>query len=216
MPTDQQKKERADRARANGARSKGATTPEGQMRARTASLQHGLYADAETLSHTVDPVRFSQLRDDYLAIWQPVNRYIAGKIDDLANRRFHLDRLKSVHAHYMNEIYREFSGAVQEIELFVSAKENILMRLETRIRQAEAAMSRLERDIIRLQKHFATEGPSQKSLKTNANASLPQVPPCRPYPVVGNVPLAMAQIPALQEQIGGPEAPEMSDTAPRT
>jgi hypothetical protein len=58
-------------------------------------------------------------------------------------------------------------------------------RIEARIRRHELAMSRLERDILRLKKYFHSAGPSQISNKTQeVNAQpAPEIPPApRPRP----------------------------------
>jgi hypothetical protein len=165
MLTEEQKQSRVERARRNGAKSRGPKTPEGLARARTATLVHGAFATEETLSHTVDPKRFEELLEKFCGIWKPENDYISGKIQDLATARWHLDRLNIIRRQRITELYREF-GTVMATELHVSEKGNIMERLEARIRRLNLDISRLERDIHRLKLVQKIAGPSQKLLKT--------------------------------------------------
>ena len=166
MPTPEQKAKRAAQARINGAKSRGAKTAEGQERARTASLQHGLYATEETLKLTIDPAKFEELRAEYHQIWTPENRYLADKVNDLAAARWQLDRLNLIRRQQITDLYQN-SGSVSEAELAASAKGNLMERFEARIRRASIEISRLERDLLRLKKHFRSAGASHNPLKTN-------------------------------------------------
>ena len=55
---------RSNQARLNGAKSRGPKTPQGQQKARLASLRHGLYATEETLLATIKTEEFQKLRED--------------------------------------------------------------------------------------------------------------------------------------------------------
>lgn len=212
MPTPAQKLKRAEQARINGAKSHGPVTPEGLDKARTASLQHGLYANEDTLKSTIDPARFEELRAEYHALWQPSNRYIADKVNDLAAARWQLDRLTAIRRDYVADVYLDLRS-VTDAEFHVSARGHIMERIEARIRRFNVEMSRLERDILRLKKHFNSEGASHNSLKTNE--TVPQSPPerqdTRSFPAETVQP-AEAPV-ALQPVFDPPKAP---DTAPRT
>jgi uncharacterized protein (DUF3084 family) len=171
MPTPAQKQKRAEQARINGAKSNGPATPAGLNKARTAPLQHGLYANEDTLKSTVDPAKFEELRAEYHALWQPANRYIADKVNDLASARWQLDRLLAVRREYNTEVYLDLRS-VTDTEFFLSARGNVIERIEARIRRFNIEMSRLERDILRLKKHFQNEGASHKPNKTKPTSPL--------------------------------------------
>ena len=171
---------RAASARSNGAKSKGPITPEGIKNSQTGSLQHGLYAKDETLLHTVDPEKFEELRAEYHQIWTPENRYIAGKVDDLAAARWQLQRLTLLRAdHFANTFFS--TGTVIDAEIAVTRKGDLMERLEARIRRHELAMSRLERDILRLKRYFNSAGPSHNLMKTQ-EATAPVCPEMPPAP----------------------------------
>lgn len=193
MPTLEQKAKRAAQARINGAKSRGPITPEGQERARTASLQHGLYATEETLKLTIDPAKFEELRADYAQIWAPENRYLADKVNDLAAARWQLDRLNLIRRQQITELFEQ-TNSVSEAELAASAKGHLMERLEARIRRASIEISRLERDLLRLKKHFQSEGASHNPLKTKEEAA----------PATPSAPATRASAPPSDS----PEAPD--------
>ncbi len=194
MPTPAQKQKRAQQARINGAKSRGPITSAGLDKARTASLQHGLYANEETLKSTIDPAKFEELRAEYHALWQPSNRYIADKVNDLAAARWQLDRLTAIRRDYVADVYLDLRS-VTDAEFYVSARGHIMERIEARIRRFNIEMSRLERDILRLKKHFQSEGASHKPLRTNEFH--PQIPPgsrdTRKFPMENVQPEIVAQ-----------------------
>ncbi|MBL8238387.1 MAG: hypothetical protein JNM66_13260 [Bryobacterales bacterium] len=166
MPSTAQQQKRAEQARINGAKSKGATTPEGQAKARTASLQHGLYATEATLHSTIDQTQYAELRAHYHSVWAPENAYIADKVDDLVSYRWELNRLREVRRQQMAEAFADLRTVV-EAEIYANDKRNIFEKLDLRIRRCNMELSRIERDLVRLTKHFKSSGASHKPLKTN-------------------------------------------------
>lgn len=177
MHPSPQKNSKAEQARINGAKSRGPKTPAGLRRARTAALQHGAFAAASNLLPTVDEPHFAALAQTYQASWRPCNQYVADKVDDLAAFRWELNRLRAVRRHYMARLFHEVSSSldsaqdgislVEETELRAMESET-LARFDLRIRRCNLEMSRIERDIIRVQQAHNSPGPSHNVFKTNA------------------------------------------------
>ncbi len=166
MSTAAQKQKRAEQARINGAKSSGAKTPEGQAKARTAPLQHGLYATEVTLYTTIDQKQYAELRAHYHSVWTPENKYIEDKVDDLVAYRWELNRLREVRRQQMAEVFTDLR-TVAEAELYATDKRNIFEKLDSRIRRCNMELSRIERDLVRLTKHFKNDGASHKPIRTN-------------------------------------------------
>jgi hypothetical protein len=174
-------KRRADSARNNGAKSSGATTPEGLDKARNASVTHGLYATEETLKATVDPVAFDALREKYRRCWQPEDEYADDRVDDLVQARWDLNRLQLVRRNELTSLFQQ-TGNVSDAEAFASEPNSLVARLEARIRHIQRLISRLERDIYALDKKpkaSQIDGPSQESMKTK---DVPDSLACPPKP----------------------------------
>ena len=159
-------KSRAAASRTNGAKSTGPSTPAGLIKARLASVKHGLFATEETLKASIDPQEFAKLFESFLTVWQPEDDYIAARVQQLASLHFIVNRLMLVRAHELT-VRCHLSGNVALFELEASEPGALLGRLENRIRRYQADISRLERDIMRLKKFHASVGPSQESLETN-------------------------------------------------
>ena len=71
MPTLNQHTERAQRARANGAKSNGPKTPKGMQRSQSASYKHGLYATRGHMLPGESNDEFLELKAQQYAYWQP-------------------------------------------------------------------------------------------------------------------------------------------------
>jgi hypothetical protein len=158
---------RAESARINGAKSKGPKTPEGIKNAKTASVQHGLYATQDTLGHLIDKELYDDFASEMVALWQPSNAYIARRVNQLVANLWEIDRLLAVRREYLADAFTGTATTVLDMEILLSSKGDIINRLDVRLRRLNLEVSRLESDILRLKKHFATAGPSQDSLKTN-------------------------------------------------
>ena len=209
MPSIEAKQKRAMQARINGAKSRGAKTPEGQHRTRTASLQHGLYATPDTLRHTVDPVQYEQFRQEIQAVWGQTNRHITTRVNHLVSLMWEMDRLIATRRQYMEEMFRLNGATVSDIEVLVSQKGDILERIDARIRRLNLEISRIERDLIHLKKSFAQQGPSHKPLQTKEQPGFPPEPCYQETPQPELSPIPTPENPAE----GGPQAPKMPDTA---
>ena len=177
---------RAESARINGAKSQGPKTPEGLLKARTATLTHGLYANEETLKASVSQEGFLKLRESFYKYWQPEDEYIATRVDELTFAHWELARLMLVRRSELAELHAN-TGGVLQAELEACKPGSLVYRLEVRINRHQSTISRLERDIMRLKKFAANQGPSQESLKTNDEPETPQTvepqnPPAPPAP----------------------------------
>lgn len=171
------KNTRSEQARINGAKSRGPITLQGQRRARTAPLQHGLYATDKTLKPTVDDTQYAALRADYQSAWAAPNRVIADKVDDLVALRWELNRLREVRRQHFAALYNDIAAhhnaqtsahsVVAEAEIQASAASGTVDRFDLRIRRYHLEISRIERDILRDLRHFSASVGSQMSLQTN-------------------------------------------------
>lgn len=177
MQTSPQKNSKAEQSRINGAKSRGPKTPHGQARARTASLQHGLFAVESNLQPTVDEPLFAALTRTYQADWRPSNQYLADKVDDLIAYRWELNRLRAVRRQFLARIFNDVSAtfnadlegisAVCETEIRATTQSETLDRFDLRIRRCNLEISRIERDILRVQRYAFPEGASHNPLQTN-------------------------------------------------
>ena len=166
MPTLEQYQKRADQARINGAKSTGPKTPEGLKSAQTATLTHGLYATEATLKASIDPDAFETMRQKYHRIWQPADEYTAERVDELALIRWDLNRLQLVRRNEITELFAQ-TNSVIDTEIHASKAGSVIERLDARIRKQQLALSRLEKDILRLKKELPPTGPSRNPLQTN-------------------------------------------------
>jgi hypothetical protein len=177
MQPETQKRTRSEQARINGAKSRGPKTPQGAGRSKTASITYGLYTQNPSLRSTVDDKAFESLRQQYQSVWSPANKYIADKVDDLVAIRWELNRLREVRRQYMARLFNDVqaihseaaaeTSVVTETEIQANSQEGPLDRFDLRIRRCHLEISRAERDILRVDRYFSTNGPSQISLKTN-------------------------------------------------
>ena len=173
MQTETKKLTRSEQARINGAKSRGPKTPEGLERAKTASIIHGLYTQDPTLSSTFNEAAYQELRAQYQSVWNPANRYIADRVDDLVAIRWELNRLREVRRQYLARVFNDVqaihseaaqeTSVVTETELQANAQAGALDRFDLRIRRCQLELSRIEKDILRVSRHFSTNGGSQDS-----------------------------------------------------
>jgi len=173
MHSQPQKNDRATQARINGAKSRGPKTAHGKERARTAPRKHGLYAADANLLFAVDAPAYAELREKYLQIWQPANAYMADKVEDLIAVRWELNRLRAVRREHLARVFASVSctagedvSIVCETEIQACTPGGTLDRFDYRIRRCSLEISRIERDLLRLARHFSPGEASQNSLKT--------------------------------------------------
>ena len=154
---------RAESARINGAKSQGPKTPEGLLKARTSSLTHGLFANEETLKASVSQEGFLKLRESFYKYWKPEDEYIATRVDELTFAHWELARLMLVRRSELAELHAH-AGGVLQAELEACKPGSLVYRLEVRINRHQSPISRLERDLMRLKKFAANQGPSHEVL----------------------------------------------------
>lgn len=192
MQTETKKLTRSEQARINGAKSRGPKTPEGLERARTASIIHGLYTQDPTLSATFSEVAYEELRAQYQSVWNPSNRYIADKVDDLVAIRWELNRLREVRRQYLARVFNDVqaiqpetareTSVVTETEVQANAQSGALDRFDLRIRRCQLELSRIEKDILRVSRHFSANGGSQERPAKDAPAAETAAPDAPPQP----------------------------------
>ncbi|MBL8239026.1 MAG: hypothetical protein JNM66_16505 [Bryobacterales bacterium] len=192
MQTETKKLTRSEQARINGAKSRGPKTPEGLERARTASIIHGLYTQDPTLSATFNEVAYEELRAQYQSVWNPSNRYIADKVDDLVAIRWELNRLREVRRQYLARVFNDVqaiqpetareTSVVTETEVQANAQSGALDRFDLRIRRCQLELSRIEKDILRVSRHFSANGGSQERPAEDAPAAETAAPDAPPPP----------------------------------
>ncbi|MBL8232305.1 MAG: hypothetical protein JNL98_27665 [Bryobacterales bacterium] len=92
VSSDKPRRTRAEIARENGSKSKGAVTPEGQFRAATASLKHGLTGKCVVLANEC-PRKYEALRKEYFDEWQPQGRTETDLLITAINCNWRLQRV---------------------------------------------------------------------------------------------------------------------------
>ena len=96
MPSNQsasnRRRTRAEAARENGRKSKGAVTSEGKFRCATASLKHGLTGKCVVLANEC-PRKYAAMRDEYFQEWQPQGRTETDLLVAAVNCNWRLQRI---------------------------------------------------------------------------------------------------------------------------
>ena len=124
-------------------------------------------ATQDTLGHLIDKKIYDEFCNEMVALWQPSNAYVARRVNQLVATLWDIDRHLAVRREYLADAFTGTATTVIDMELLLSSKGDIINRLDVRLRRLNLEVSRLETDVLRLKKHFATTGPSQDSLKTN-------------------------------------------------
>lgn len=89
------RRSKAATARENGRKSKGAVTPEGKLRAATASLVHGLTSKSVVLANEC-PHKYELLRQRFFDEWQPSGMTEEGYVAQMANAYWRLCRIWAI------------------------------------------------------------------------------------------------------------------------
>jgi len=177
--TDEQKKRRAENARRNGANSKGPKTEEGKRRSADAHTKHGLYAQETKCGvlPTESQDAAAELRLHFRSFWEPKSLYESRKVEQLCRYAAELDRLDMARHRKLTESMAELrklrpdlvssADLTAEVEFRASAPGGVYERFEVRIKRLNIEVSRLERDLLRLKRHFSSSGPTDIPLQTN-------------------------------------------------
>ncbi len=193
MPTLDKKTERAQRARANGAKSKGPKTPEGMHRSQTASYKHGLYSTRGHMLPGESNAEFLELKAQQYAYWQPNGFQAEFLVNQLVGHIWESKRLVAAKNDYMHDLLitvannaphcRDQAKLNLETEkLSVQTVNGAIDRFHVRLAFHNRETERLFRMLLRLEKRGCTSGPSQMSLKINRrqNPDLPQTADAQP------------------------------------
>jgi hypothetical protein len=86
------KNTRAEQARINGAKSKGAKTEEGLERCRRVNLKHGHYAAEFHVLPGEDPEAYAKLYADAMDQFRPANTLEAGIVEEIVNHTWIIGR----------------------------------------------------------------------------------------------------------------------------
>ncbi len=177
MPTDQQRAERAQRARANGAKSRGPKTAAGLHRARTASIKTGLYTTSVSGICPESNAAFLPFHARLLADWHPQTTEAELLVNQLITALWDTLILQNGYLICMSELVDTPAAtspyADDPAKLIIEAQKYALntqggtvARFQARISACTRLHNRIERELYRLEKNRRTSGPSQKSLKT--------------------------------------------------
>ena len=171
------KEERAEIARKNGAKSKGAVTPEGKEKSARNAIEHGLRA--EHLKHFAPPhfvalcnedrTAFYKLLDEQFQAYQPVNQVAKCIVRDIAIARWQILRLDTCITSQWNLALIDQAqkpltvapelGEVQTMSRAVEALYTghaLVHRLNRQIDQFGVRIGRLQRQLREVHKNFAT------------------------------------------------------------
>lgn len=182
---------KAEQARVNGAKSKGATTPEGLQRCRQASITHGMYvADISTFPH--------EDQRNYAAIWaaardqfQPRNAFEDALVSLLADATWRSTRLGALAnadiSREMSVIDRQAMNDVEpfEVHLLAEQQSKTVERLESRARHYTREIIRITELLRKLRSlPVAAEASQVVDDIYAADCSQPvEIPVPRPQPV---------------------------------
>ena len=188
MPTAQQRIERAQRARANGAKSRGPKTAAGLHRARTASIKTGLYTTSVCGICPESNAAFLPFHAKLLADLAPKTAQAERLANQLITVLWDTQILQSGYLCYMSELVETLAAtspyADDPAKLIIEAQKlamntygGTVDRFQARIAACNRIHHRIERELFRLEKNLHTSAPSQKSLKTGTQPNTANVQP---------------------------------------
>ena len=220
MPTPDQRTERAQRARANGARSNGPKTPEGMQRSQSASYKHGLYATRGHMLPGESNDEFHELQAQMYAFWQPNGFQTELLVNELVGFNWELKRTVAAKNDYLHDLlitatknapncHDQAKLNLDAEKLGVQSVNGTIDRFNARLAFYNRESDRIMRALQRLEKRTCTSVPSQMSLEINRrqNAELPQTSDAQP--VEGT----LAEAPYIVEATNDP-LPESFTPAP--
>ena len=178
MPTAQQRTERAQRARANGAKSRGPKTAAGLHRARTASIKTGLYTTSVSGICPESNAAFLPFHAKLLADSAPKTAQAERLANQLITALWDTQLLQNGYIIYMSELVDTLAATssyaddpakltIEAQKLAINTYGGTVDRFQARITTCNRTRHRIERELLRLEKNRPTSGPSQKLLKRN-------------------------------------------------
>ena len=183
MPTAHQRSERAQRARANGAKSRGFGAAAGLHRARTASIKTGLYTTSVSGICPESNAAFLPFHARLLADWRPQTTQAELLVNQLITALWDAQLLQNGYIIYMSELVDTLAATspytgdpakliLEAQKLAINTNGGTVARFQARIAACNRICRRLESELLRLEKNRPTSGPSQKSLKTRTQPSV--------------------------------------------
>ncbi len=165
-----QKHTRAEQARINGAKSIGATTPEGIERCRLINIKHGGFVASAAVIPGEDPKKYEGLLLSLEDQYKPRNLAEFTIVHSLADAMWRQRRLMNA-ANY--EIERQMfilgnyepaeNANLRGIHLAAEIESKVIHRLEARVRHHTREIARLQRILQTMQKHEVSDETSQMS-----------------------------------------------------
>ena len=195
MPTAKQRIERAQRARANGARSHGPKPAAGLHRARTAGIRTGLYTTSVSGICPESNAEFLPFHARLLAHWQPRTSQAELLVKQLITVLWDIRILQSGYNMFLSRLFESVAATspyagdpakltIEACKLALAATGGTVARVQARLGACFRTRARLEHEILRLERSAPTSAPSQKLLKMNT----------QPYAdVIEKTPLPMAR-----------------------
>ncbi|MBS1824299.1 MAG: hypothetical protein JST93_03175 [Acidobacteria bacterium] len=92
---------RSEQSRINGARSRGATTPEGRARSALNHTKHGMHSSAVVLE-TESKEIFHELANLYHGVFLPLDPFESDLVNSLVQSRWKIRRLEAIHSAELN------------------------------------------------------------------------------------------------------------------
>ena len=190
MQTAQQRTERAQRARVNGAKSRGPKTAAGLHRARTASIKTGLYTTSVSGICPESNEAFLPFHAKLLAYWQPQTSQAEILVNQLITVLWDTRLLQFGYNLYMSELADTLAATspyaddpakliFEAQRLAVNTYCGTVARFQARLGACFRTRARIERQLHRFEKHPPTSAPSQKMLKINSQPYAALVQPDR-------------------------------------
>jgi hypothetical protein len=193
MPTLNQRTERAQRARANGAKSHGPKTPEGMQRSQSASYKHGLYATRGHMLPGESNDEFLELKAQQYAYWQPNGFQPELLVNELVGYLWEAKRMVAAKNDHLHDLLITVTNNAPNCpdqaklnldaeKLGVQSVNGTIDRCNARLAFYNRERDRVIRLLLRLEKRSCTSGPSQMSLEINRrqNSDLPQTSDAQP------------------------------------
>jgi len=176
-PQEKPKLTKAESARINGSKSKGATTPEGKLRAAKGNFKHGAYStrvvmDDENLE------AFQNLYNFYLDLFLPQDIFEFECVTNIANTRWRMRRIEAAETANLN-------AAVIINKPYVAAKfEKVDVATERALAMHDegAHMERMTRVEERLQRLYERNYKLLCNYRRKSGQPMPQMPDTQPEP----------------------------------
>ncbi|MFN0101568.1 MAG: hypothetical protein ACKV2U_05690 [Bryobacteraceae bacterium] len=180
---------KSEQARLNGAKSRGAKTPEGKARSRAANTRHGLYAAHGALLAHENRQVYEALRQQTIAQLSPGNAYELLLVEEVVDCTWLISRLRFCCTTDVNKRLSRIRStssvpllaheATADAEIESSGARSGLQLLESRIRALTANRSRILADLRLCRQNAPTTGSTQDLLKTE-HLDFPINPPVNP------------------------------------